>query len=131
MVKKWIAMIVIATIIVALCVFENVYIQNSFEYLQNELTVVESMFNEDKSNIDREENISYLTALHERWREKTKILKMVVWHTGMKEVEINMSRIQSYAEQNNYEEAVVELGALQDFCLHYKDDFTIAPENIL
>ena len=56
---------------------------------------------------------------------------MIVWHTGMKEVEINLSRIQSYVVMNNFEETIVELNALKDFCLHYKDDFIITIENIL
>lgn len=131
MVKKWIIMSVITLAIIGLCVWENIYIQKSFEFLDAKLTKIEAQFEADELNVDSAKNINDLEALHKEWQKKTDILKMIVWHTGMKEVEINLSRITSYAEQNNFEEAMVELHALQDFCEHYKNDFTITPENIL
>lgn len=131
MVKKWIVMCVIIALIVGLCVWENVYIQQSFTFLLNRLDAIEVQLSENEELINTEENILALTNLHEEWREKTKVLKTIVWHTGMKEVEINLSRVLSYVEQNDFKEAMVELHALQDFSKHYKQDFTITLENIL
>lgn len=128
--KKWAVMIVIIVLIVGLCVFESVYIQNSFSYLYGELVKFEDKISPDK-DIDLEENISTIKMLHSNWQKRSDNLKMIVWHTGMKEVEINLSRIQSYVMMNDFAEAIVELNALKDFCLHYKDDFTITIENIL
>ena len=128
--KKWAVMIVIIVLIVGLCVFESVYIQNSFSYLYGELVKFEDKISPDK-DIDLEENISTIKMLHSNWQKRSDNLKMIVWHTGMKEVEINLSRIQSYVMMNDYAETIVELNALKDFCLHYKDDFTITIENIL
>ena len=84
-----------------------------------------------EKKLDKEENILIIKNLHEQWRAKTNVLKTIVWHTGMKEVEINLSRILSYTEQNNFSEAMVEINALKDFCRHYADDFTITIENVL
>ena len=131
MAKKWVAMIGITLLIVGLCVMESNYIQDSFEFLLNRLDAIEVKLEASGETIATTENIASLNELHQEWREKTKNLKMIVWHTGMKEVEINLSRIQSYIEVNNQEEAMVELHALQDFSRHYKDDFTITVENIL
>ena len=129
--KKWAVMIVIILLIVGLCVFESVYIQNSFSYLYGELVKFEEKISVDENNIDSEENISIMKDLHSSWQKRSDNLKMIVWHTGMKEVEINLSRIQSYVMMNDFAEAIVELNALKDFCMHYRDDFTITIENIL
>ncbi|MCR5553558.1 MAG: DUF4363 family protein [bacterium] len=129
--KKWAVMIVIILLIVGLCVFESIYIQNSFTYLYGELVKFEEKISEDENNIGSEENVAIIKDLHSSWQRRSDNLKMIVWHTGMKEVEINLSRIQSYVITNNFEEAIVELNALKDFCLHYKDDFIITIENIL
>lgn len=131
MVKKWIVMSVIILGIIGLCVWENIYIQQSFSFLETRLNQIEQQLSQDEANIDLPQNVNELKKLHEEWRNKTTFLKMIVWHTGMKEVEINLSRITSYTEENNYEEAMVELHALLDFCDHYKNDFTVTLENIL
>lgn len=131
MVKKWIVMCVIILSIIGLCVWENLYIQNSFKFLLDRLTVIEAMLSENEDVINTQDNLNELAKLHEEWTDKTKVLKTIVWHTGMKDVEVNMSRIMSYTEENDYKEAIVELHALQDFCKHYRQDFTITIENIL
>ena len=131
MVKKWIVMCVIIVAIVGLCVWENLYIQKSFTFLLNRLDIIGMQLSKNEEIINTDENISAINNLHEKKKKKTKVLKTIVWHTGMKEVEINLSRVLSYVEQNDYKEAIVELHALQDFSKHYKQDFTITLENIL
>ena len=124
-------MIIIFAIIIGICFWENLYISSSFTYLEDGLFKVETMIKQNEEKIDTQTNILEIKSLHENWRNKTKVLKAIVWHTGMKEVEINLSRILSYTEQNNFVEAMVEINALKDFCRHYADDFTITIENVL
>ena len=124
-------MAIIFALIVGICVWENLYISSSFSFLEDGLFKIEANIKQDEENIDKEENILLIKNLHEEWRKKTDVLKTIVWHTGMKEVEINLSRILSYTEQNNFSEAMVEINALKDFCRHYADDFTITIENVL
>ena len=124
-------MAVIFALIVGICVWENLYISSSFKFLEDGLFKIETNIKQDEENINSQENILLIKNLHEEWRAKTNVLKTIVWHTGMKEVEINLSRILSYTEQNNFSEAMVEINALKDFCRHYADDFTITLENVL
>lgn len=131
MVKKWIVMSVIILCIVGLCVGENLYIQDSFTFLKENLVQIQENLSVDTENINTQENILALENLHTEWRKRAKVLKTLVWHTGMKEVEINLSRILTYTKQNDYKEAEVELNALLDFSDHYMNDFTINLENIL
>ena len=124
-------MAIIFALIVGICVWENLYISSSFSFLEDGLFKIETKIKQDEENIDKDENILIIKNLHEQWRTKTNVLKTIVWHTGMKEVEINLSRILSYTEQNNFSDAMVEINALKDYCRHYADDFTITIENVL
>ena len=130
MAKKWAVMIGIIFVIVVVCIIESNFIQNSFDFLLQKMDYVEAKINEDGDNINTSENVELLENIHSKWREKSNILKMIVWHTGIKEVEVNLSRIKSYVEENNSEEALVEIHQLQDFSKHYKEDFVITLANI-
>ena len=91
MVKKWIVMSVIILCIVGLCVGENLYIQDSFTFLKENLVQIQESLSVDTENINTQENILALENLHTEWRKRAKVLKTLVWHTGMKEVEINLN----------------------------------------
>ena len=112
-------------------VFESNYIITSFDSLSAELVVIERTLASTPESIDTEENISTLKNLHHRWQHRTKILKFFVWHTGIKDVEVGLSRITSYTERNNYEEAYTELNNLIDYCNHYSEDYRFSIQNVI
>ena len=58
------------------------------------------------------------------------MLKCLIWHTGIKDVEIGLARISVYIEENDYTEASAEVLSLVDYLTHYSDDFRISWENI-
>ena len=72
-----------------------------------------------------------LKTIHKNWQKRTKILKFFVWHTGFKDVEIGLSRITSYTEENDYTEAYTELNNLIDYCIHYCEDYKFNLQNII
>lgn len=131
MVKKWIVMIGIILAIVGVCIWENLYIQKAFSFLEGRLDEIEVKLSQNEEVINTQENIKEIKKLHEEWQHYSNVLKTIVWHTGMKDVEINLSRILTYVEENDYTEAMVELHVLEDFCKHYSKDFTINIQNIL
>ena len=131
MVKKWIVMIGIILAIVGVCIWENLYIQKAFSFLEGRLNEIEVKLSQNEEAINTQENIKEIKKLHEEWQHYSNVLKNIVWHTGMKDVEINLSRILTYVEENDYTEAMVELHVLEDFCKHYSKDFTINIQNIL
>ena len=130
MVKKWIFMIVLTIILVLGCVAESVYVNNSFDWLINSLETVQIELTENKEKIDTEKLIGNIYDLHNNWHKKVKVLKCLIWHTNIKDVEIGLARISVYIEENNYTEAYAEIAALIDFTAHYLDDLTISVENI-
>lgn len=130
MVKKWIFMIVLTIILVLGCIAESVYVSNSFDWLINSLETVQIELTENKEKIDTEKLIGNIYDLHNNWHKKVKVLKCLIWHTNIKDVEIGLARISVYIEENNYTEAYAEIAALIDFSAHYLDDFRISVENI-
>ena len=129
--KKLIAVVTLFIFIIAFGVFESAYISHTFTFLENQLKIVSAMLEKDDENIDTEENITHLKDLHTEWQKKTKVLKFFVWHTGIKDVEVGLSRITSYTEENNYTEAYVELNNLIDYSKHYKEDYRFSIQNIV
>lgn len=131
MTKKFIAIIAFLVVICGAGYFESHYITSSFNELVGKLNVIKSELCLDTENIDTPENIGNLVELHEHWQTHTKVLKFFVWHTGIKEVEVGLSRITSYTEENNFTEAYVELNNLIDYCRHYSEDYRFSLQNII
>lgn len=131
MTKKLIVIIIFIIGIVVLGFFESHYILNSFDELSDKLVVIETTLSKTPDHIETEENITTLKDLHSHWQKHTKILKFFVWHTGIKDVEVGLSRITSYTEMNNYEEAYTELNNLIDYCNHYSEDYRFSIQNII
>lgn len=117
-------------LLVGTSVYECYYITSTFDYLEAETIKIEQMLAKNTEHINIKENEDAIKTLHEGWHKRTKLLKTIVWHTGIKEVEVGLSRALSYTEENNYTEAKVELQNLLDFCKHYEQDFKVSIENI-
>ena len=58
------------------------------------------------------------------------MLKALIWHTGIKDIEVGLARIKIYTMQNDFKEASSELEGLIDYVEHYKEDFTLSLENL-
>lgn len=130
MVKKWIIMIALLLVLLVGCVLESNYVNNSFKELINQLEVLQINLTENKESIDKKEFIDKSFEIHEGWHKKAKLLKCLIWHTGIKDAEIGLARISVYIQENNYEEASAEIASLIDYLAHYSDDFVISWENI-
>ncbi len=130
MVKKWIIMLVLGIALVVSCIIESVYVNKSFEWLINSLETLQITITENKEKIDTEEIIKSSYDIHNKWHKKVKVLKCLIWHTGIKDVETGIARISVYIEENDYTEAYAEIATLIDYTAHYLDDFRISTENI-
>lgn len=131
MVKKWIVIITILVLLLGACVVEYIFVNKSFDYLHDKLQIYQTYLDKDKENINTAENVEFIENLHKKWHVRVNGLKAVIWHTGIKDIEIGLSRIKTYTKENDYTEASTELNALIDYVQHYKDDFTISIENLL
>lgn len=130
MVKKWITMIMLSIVLIVACIIETNYVNKSFKWLINSLETLQIEISESKDKIDEEDFVNFAYQIHEDWHEKVKILKCLIWHSGIKDVEIGLARIAVYIKENDYTEASAEIGSLIDYLAHYLDDFVISTENI-
>ena len=130
MVKKWVVMILLSAMLVVGCILESMYVNKSFDWLINSLETIQIELTENKEKIDAKKFIDDIYSLHNNWHKKVKVLKCLIWHTNLKDVEIGLARISVYIEENDYTEAYAEIASLIDFTAHYLDDFRISVENI-
>ena len=130
MVRKWIIMISLSIVLVFGCILETSYVNRSFDWLINSLETIQIDLSENKDKIDTDEFIEDIYNLHNSWHEKVKVLKCLIWHTNIKDVEVGLARISVYIEENDYTEAYAEIASLIDFSAHYLDDFRVSSDNI-
>ena len=123
-------MVSLSIILVVACILETWYVNSSFDWLINSLETIQIELTENKEKIDTENFIADIYDLHNKWHEKVKVLKCLIWHTNIKDVEVGLARISVYIEENDYTEAYAEIASLIDFSAHYLDDFRISSENI-
>ena len=116
--------------IVTMSVLESLYIERTLIDLEKDLMSFETMLEVDKENINTFENLQRIEYITTKWHKSATKLKYLVWHTGIKDVEVGMSRIATYTHENDFTEAKVELNNLLDFARHYAEDFKILPENV-
>jgi len=131
MVKKWIIILSFIVVLGVACGLEYNYVNNSFEFLEQKLEDFKPLLDRDKEHIDIEENVAYVENLHKTWHKKSNVLKGLIWHTGIKDIEVGLSRIKTYTSENDYTEALAELDSLIDYVGHYSSDFTLSLENLL
>lgn len=129
--NRWVLIIIILIALCVGCYFENKYVNQTFDEITNSMEIYKSMLEEREDNIAVDENINYLINVHNGFHEKEKSLKALIWHTGLKDIEVGISRIITYTNENDYTEAMAETNALIDYCKHYSFDFDISLENIL
>lgn len=130
MVKKWVIMICLTLVLIFGCIVESIYVNGAFDKLVNELEMIQIELTENQEKIDSEYFIKKSNNIHMRWHKKVKVLKCLIWHTGIKDVEVGLARISVYISENDYTEASAEIFALIDYLGHYSDDFSISWENI-
>ena len=109
MIKKLVIILLFLGLVFAAGFFESLYITSSFNELESRLTDIRLDLSKTPDHIDTTQNITTLKELHTDWQKHTKVLKFFVWHTGIKDVEVGLSRITSYTEENDYTEAYTEL----------------------
>lgn len=130
MVKKWVIMTILAIILIVSSVYESKYINASMSGLINSLETLQIELTENKEKIDSENLIKKSYQIHNEWHDKLSKLKCLLWHTGLKDIEVGLARIAVYIEENDYTESYAEVACLIDYLAHYLDDFKVTLDNI-
>ena len=128
--KRLILMISLLLVLIGASIWECYYLDQAFNYLNTSINTLLQTMQQNEDNIDTQNNIQYIQNLHKTWHKKVKYLKTFVWHSGLKDIEIGISRATAYTEENNFVEVKAELSSVLDFANHYQKDFDILFENI-
>ena len=120
----------LGTAILTVSILESKYIENTFENFEKDLLEFSAMLDKNQEEINSFENLQRIECLTQEWHKTATKLRYLVWHTGIKDVEIGLSRIATYTLENDYTEAKAELNNLLDFTRHYSKDFKVLPENV-
>ena len=116
--------------ILVISILESKYIENTFEKFEKDLLEYSAMLDKNKEETNSFDNLQRIECLTQEWHKTATKLKYLVWHTGIKDVEVGLSRIATYTLENDYTEAKAELNNLLDFTRHYSKDFKVLPENV-
>lgn len=130
MVKKWIIMISLIIVLIVGCVLESTYVNNSFDKLIVKLENFQVELDKNKEKVDLDSFIIEAKQIHNDWHKRVDLLKCLIWHTGIKDIEVGLARISIYIQENDYTEASAEISSLVDYLKHYSSDFDISWENI-
>ena len=128
--KRMIFICILFIVTIIGCILEGRYVCKTFLYLEDRLYYIKQQLQKNTENMNTEENIKLLKELHAEWTEKKKVLKIFVWHTNLKDVEVGLSRIQSYTAENDFTEAYTEIQNLIDFSKHFRQDYELNLQNI-
>ena len=131
MVKRWIIILCISVILVVGGIVETKYTQDSLYWLIESVEELELDLKANKDEIDADAYVKKANAIDDKWDKKLNVLKCLVWHSCVKDIEIGLARIVVYIEENDFTEAYAECESLIDYANHYLDDFKITLENIL
>ena len=112
------------------CMLESNYVNNSFDNLIERLETFQIKLDKNKEKIDIDDNIFESKQIHNEWHDRVNLLKCLIWHTGIKDIEVGLARISIYIEENDYTEASAEISSLVDYLKHYSSDFDVSWENI-
>ncbi len=123
-------MITISIALIAGCIIEGIFVNKSFDDLIDSLEAYQVKLDENKDKIDTDELIYEINEINENWTKKIKYLKSLIWHSGIKDIEIGVARLIVYVEENDYTEASAELSSMIEFLKYYSEDFSFAIENV-
>lgn len=128
--KRGFLIITIFSILLGLCVFEEIYLKNNLKILydkaENLLEIVESA-----DDVNTELISSTIEDLDEFWKNAENYFCLVVNHINMEEAGEQISKIVSLSKLNNKDELIVEINLLIYYAESYQHIIVPNIQNIL
>jgi len=125
MVKSLISIIISFLILVCAACYEQIYLKNTFDEMQDKLAVVEEKL--DNKTAVKED----ILVLQEYWIHKKESLHIFVPHNDIKEIELWISEAVIYTEMKDYDEARSKIAVVIDLTNQIPKYYMIRWKNIL
>lgn len=119
--KKWIATIVVLLLIVAGVIWEQIYVNQTFDILNDQLTsLIASVEACGDDDVNTAENIEKITTMKETWLEREQLLCFIVKHTETFQISDSIIYATNFIKFGNKEETMNALTKLQYlFAVHH------------
>lgn len=113
MVKRLIAVIVIAVLLITLGIVECVLVNNFIVSIDKQVEALIPLYEENK------DDITILTSqaeeIEKKWDDNEQILCLMFNHKDIGVLTDTMTRLVEYTKQNNYDDAIVEINVLKEY----------------
>lgn len=124
MVRSIVSMIVASLIIIGGCIWENIYLNDTFEQLHDTFEVIETKL-ENETCTEKD-----ILAAQKVWLDKKRELHSIIPHTEIKEVDLWVSECVFYTSDKDFKEAQGKVTVILELLEQIPRTFMINIENI-
>lgn len=128
--KRGFLIIFIFTLLVGMCIFEDIFLQSNLESLYNKAQDLLILVN-SQENVNNEIVSKKITELDNFWKETESYFCLVVNHINMEEAGEQISKIVSLSSLNKKDELIVEINLLIYYAESYQHIIVPHIQNIL
>lgn len=128
--KRGIVILIIFTVLIGLCIFEDVYIKTNLKKLNTYSTQLLTLI-ENEENIDTEKVKIEIENLENFWTTTESYFCIVVHHINLEEVGEQINKIKTLSSQNKKDETIVEVNLLIYYSKSYSHLIIPSIQNIL
>ncbi len=125
MVKTIYSIIISILILAAIGVFEQIYLTNAFESLNEDFTAAYQKIKDEKATADD------AIAIKSRWLSQKKKLHFFISHNDIREMDLWLSEAVAYLKLGNLEESVSKMEVAISLTEQLPQNYLIRFENIL
>lgn len=112
--KRWIATFVIIALIAAGVIWEQIYVSQTFNELQNQLnTLIAAVEVCNDDGVDTAENKEQIAAIEKNWRQRERALCFLVKHTETFQISDSILYAKNFINFGNKEEVMSALTKLK------------------
>ena len=129
--KKGLAVIIIAAIMLTACILEIIYVHNTFTKMD---VMVESLLVEidkDEENVKRAQTLDKANEIKNYWDKRKRLTEIMLNHILLIEYDARITRVKSNIETNERELSVIDGDQLQKMTKQLKELHTPHFHNIL
>lgn len=112
--KRHIIIIVVSAILIGLMIFEQIYIRNTLDELREQTLYLYSEIHSQEI-INTEDLIFSVEKLDSYWKTKENFLCLTINHKDMEKIGEQITKLITYINQNNKEDAEYEVELLKYF----------------
>ncbi|MBE7061444.1 MAG: DUF4363 family protein [Clostridiales bacterium] len=124
MVKTFISMIVVALMIFSFSIFEQHYVNSSFDEFHQVLCV---LYDKVDAQTATQEDVY---AVQNNWLEKKQSLHAFIPHNDIKEIDLWLSESATLVRDEKWEDAISKIEVLKELSEQIPKTFTLSFENI-